>query len=308
MTRLKVLQVGFGPLGRRLVADLLGVGHAVEQIVDSNPAAGIDAPAPVVLDVDDVVDWDKIDVAMVTTCSTLPDCADTFRQLLKMGKAVVSSCEELSYPWLRHHALATELDEVAKRNGGRLLGTGINPGFLMDAMPGLISTVCLEIHGIRVTRRQNARLRRIPFQQKIGAGLSPAAIQEGWAAGKLGHVGLGESLHLLADMTGLAIDDWTEVAEPIGNGAIASGIRQVATGFAHGRTLLELRFEAALDLDNPHDRVEITGTPPIDVVFHGGVPGDIGTSAVLIRSIPRLFQAPPGLHTVATLPIGRRQP
>src|SRR5262249_30531500 len=140
--RLRVLHLGYGPLGRRVVTDLvdLGVGELCA-IVDPAPAVTATAlPAPLLRSLDEVRDWNAIDCVVVTTSSGLRACEPTFRALLERGQCVVSTCEELAYPWLRHGALADELDALARRHGGRLLGTGINPGFLMDAFPAFAAT------------------------------------------------------------------------------------------------------------------------------------------------------------------------
>lgn len=148
----RVLQVGLGPLGQRIIHDMSerGVAHVVAA-ADTNPALAGQSLSKAVPDadprikiapsVDAVTNWDEIDVAIVATSSDLAACADTLRTILRKGKPIVSTCEELVYPWLRHVGLAEELDELAKRHGGRVLGTGVNPGFLMDALPAFLTSV-----------------------------------------------------------------------------------------------------------------------------------------------------------------------
>src|SRR5262249_30876365 len=120
------------------------------------------------------VDFDGVDCAIVTTSSSLASCAPTFRDLLARGATVVSTCEELSWPYLRHARLARELDRLAKEHGGRLLGTGVNPGFLMDAFPVAATAISKSVARVEVHRYQDASSRRIPFQKKIGVGLDVA--------------------------------------------------------------------------------------------------------------------------------------
>ena len=72
-----------------------------------------------------------VDIVMLTTTSSLARTYDQLIQLLPYGVNVISSCEELSYPWLTSPELATKIDKLAKENNVAVLGTGVNPGFLM---------------------------------------------------------------------------------------------------------------------------------------------------------------------------------
>jgi 4-hydroxy-tetrahydrodipicolinate reductase len=211
--------------------------------------------------------------------------------------------------------LAQELDERAIRSGGRVLGTGVNPGFLMDAFVVAASTVCGAVRKVRVTRVQDAGVRRIPFQRKVGAGLDDAAFEARAADGSLRHVGLGESLHCVSHHLGLGVDRWEETLEPVraerdlmsALGPIpagrASGVRQVARGWRGGDLVIELVFQAAVGQADPHDRVELDGDPPVDVVWRGGVHGDQATSAIVLNSVRALRSMQPGLHTMSSIPL-----
>lgn len=322
---LRILHVGLGPLGQKIVADLYarGLGEVVaavdnaaefegRTIGDLLPATG--ASVAIQRNFSSIADWRAFDAAIVTTSSDLAQCAPTLRELLGQGLPIVSTCEELCWPWLRHAKLAHELDALAKAKGGRLLGTGVNPGFLMDAFPAAASAVSRTVRSIEVHRFQDAATRRIPFQKKIGVGLDEAQFQAQVKAGTLRHVGLGESLHFLAQRFGFAIERWEESIEPIkterelesGLGPVkpgkACGVRQQARGWSEGRVVITLEFRAAIGLADPHDRVIVQGEPPIDLVWKGGVQGDIATSAIVLNSIAPLRAAAPGLHTMATIP------
>ena len=322
---LRILQVGLGPLGRRIGGDLAarGLGRVVAAVDPGPQLAGRPVPelvrdadpGQVRAAIEELPAGERYDAALVTTLSDLDLVMPTLRELLDRGLTVVSTCEELAWPWLRHPVHAQELDERAVRGGGRVLGTGINPGFLMDAFPVAVSTVCAEVRSVRVTRLQDAALRRVPFQRKIGAGLDGAAFAAKRADGSLRHVGLGESLHLLGHQLGLRPERWEEQLEavpaeralecdlgPIPAGH-AAGVRQVARGWIGERLVLELIFQAAVGQADPHDRVEIDGDPAVDLTWRGGVHGDTATSAIVLNSIRALRAAPPGLHTMSTLPM-----
>lgn len=322
----RTLHVGLGPLGLRILAETIEreAGHAIAA-VDPDPrlagkplsefVAGADPKIRVLPSLDAVTNWGEIDAAVVATSSELPKCAATFRELLRRGKAVVSTCEELIYPWLRHVALAEELDEIAKANGGRLLGTGVNPGFLMDALPVFFSSVCKNVKAIQCYRIQDASARRIPFQKKIGVGLNDEQFAARVKDGTLRHVGLGESLHFLSHYVGVPIERWEEDIAPVkadrdmqsGLGQVTrgmvSGVRQVARGYSDEQVVLHLEFQAAIGQSQPHDRIVIDGDPRLDVQIPGAVHGDTATCAIAVNAIPRVLAATPGLHTMATIPM-----
>lgn len=320
----RVLHVGLGPLGRLIASDVHARGAGVVvAAVDPDPALagrplGDFAPGTtpgVTIDADlaRAADSAAFDAAIVTTVSSLASCAPTFRTLLDRGATVVSTCEELVYPRLRHALLADELHALALRRGGRLLGTGVNPGFLMDLLPVVASGVCRVVRAVRVRRVQDASTRRVPFQRKIGAGLDRDAFERGVRKGWLRHVGLGESLHFIADRLRLEIEDWSESVEPVlaerelrcALGVIepgqAAGVRQVAVGVGRGRDTVRLEFVAAIGQPDPHDSVRIDGEPPIDLTIRGGVHGDTATVAITVNAIRPLLASPPGLHTMSTI-------
>ena len=255
----------------------------------------------------DFNDWDEVDCAVVTTQSSVADCLPTFKDLLLRGQSIVSTCEELSWPWLRHREAADMLHALALEHGGRLLGTGVNPGFLMDSFPLVVARAARRVDTVKVYRIQDATSRRIPFQKKIGAGLDRMTFQSRIDDGSLRHVGLGESIHFLGHYLGLRFDRWTESIEPVeGDAGLMSGVRQVGRAFSGGECVIELFFQAAVGQENPHDRVVLEGDPPLDVTWKGGVHGDIATSATVINVIKPLLAAPPGLHTMASIPLSGR--
>ncbi|MBX3382029.1 MAG: hypothetical protein KF864_00835 [Phycisphaeraceae bacterium] len=320
----RILHVGAGPLGQRIISDLVHreVGHLVG-VVDINPALA-DMPLSrlvpsaedrlrILPSIDAVEDWDTIDAVIVATTSDIPSGAPLYRELLSRGKAVISTCEELIYPWLRHVALAEELDDLARRCGGRILGTGVNPGFLMDALPVYLTCASRSIRAVSCSRVQDASLRRIPFQQKIGAGLDDEQFEAKVKDGSLRHVGLGESLHFIAHYIGIPIERWEEDINPVhatrnlvcGLGDIpkgrVAGVRQRARAYHDERVVVQLDFQAAIGQDNPHDRIIIDGDPGFDLTLAGGIHGDIATASIIINAVPRLVEARPGLHTMATI-------
>lgn len=323
---MRILHIGLGPLGRKLVHDLHDrkLGELVGA-VDLAPALagrkvssvvrGARCSLPILASLDEFRAWPQVDCAIVTTSSSLERCEPTFRALLERGMNVVSTCEELVWPWLRRPDLAASLHALAKRRGGRLLGTGVNPGFVMDALPLFVTAVCRSVESLHVWRIQDASSRRIPFQQKIGVGLSEREFSARVHAGTLRHVGLGESLHFLAHRLGWTIDHWDEELSFVpavraldsGVGRVArgagAGVRQVAHGFEGERLRIVLEFQAAIGQADPHDRVLVRGEPELDLRIEGGVHGDVATSAITLNAAAALPQAAAGLHDMSSVPL-----
>ena len=319
---LRVLQVGLGPLGIKIASDLvrrrLGtIAAAVDpafagrSVADLVPGA---AAVPVVASIDDVAA--KVDIAIVSTVSDLRVAAPTLVALAERGISAVSTCEELAWPWDRHPAVAAQLAAAAQRGRARLLGTGVNPGFVMDAFAVGVTTACSEVRRVAIHRIQDASTRRIPFQKKIGAALTVAEFERLAADGTIRHVGLGESVHMVAASLGFTLDRIDESIAPViadaplacGLGPIPAGgvrgVHQEAHAFAAGREVITLVFRAAIAEPDPADRVIVDGDPPVDLAIRGGLHGDVATSAMVLNSMRSLLAAPPGLHTMTTLPLG----
>lgn len=323
---IRILHVGAGPLGLRVLSEFLSrrMGQ-VAAVVDMAPTLagqplsklipGASPEVNVLPSLEAVQNWPDFDAAIVATSSDLRACEPTFRELLRRGKAVVTTCEEALFPWLRHPKLADELHAFAVKHGGRLLGTGVNPGFLMDALPVFLTSVCKSVRSIEAYRVQDASARRIPFQKKIGAGLTDDQFHARVADGSIRHVGLGESIHFIAHACGLKVERWDEDIAPIhaerdlvsGLGVIPrgriAGVRQVARAYADDQVVIRLDFQAAIGQLDPYDRIVIHGEPDLDTIISGGVHGDVATSAITCNAIPRLLAAQPGLHTMATIPM-----
>lgn len=313
---LRLVHVGLGPLGRRVADDLVSrrLGTVAAAVDLAPDLVGTNFHGATVTESIDAALGELHDAVVVTTASDLRACADTFRALLERGETVVSTCEELLWPALRHPELAEELDALAKRSGGRLLGTGINPGFLMDTLPVVATAPCNAVERVDIWRVQDATPRRIPFQKKIGATLDLEGFRAKEAQGTLRHVGLLESLCLVGARLGLDVVRTEETLEPViaerdlecGLGPIpaghAAGVRQIGTGWnSAGDVVLRLEFKASIGEERPHDRVLVAGDPPIDLIVEGGVHGDVGTSAMVLNCLRPLMDAPPGLHTMDTL-------
>ena len=259
----------------------------------------------------------KADVAVHATSSYLKDTSSQIAALVARGVNVVSTCEELSYPCVSEPELAMQLDSLAKKHDVTVLGTGINPGFLMDALVITLTAPCQKIESIHVSRVMDAATRRVPFQKKIGAGLSRREFEQKIIGKQItGHVGLEQSIEMVA-----AALEWkleTVIIEPVqpviavksvgskdiqvktGN---VAGLKQKAKGTMNGKEVIILDFQAYIGAKEEYDAITIKGVPNVNQRISPCVHGDLATVAMIVNSIPKVINAPPGLLTMKDLPI-----
>ena len=261
----------------------------------------------------DVLKRTNADIAVLTTSSSLEKIKPQVMELIGNGLNIVSTCEELTYPWLVNPVIAGEIDKAAKRKRVSVLSTGVNPGFLMDFLPSAMTAVCRDIKSITVERIQNAQFRRVPFQKKIGAGLTIKQFRQKLKEGTLRHVGLTESIHLIASKIGWKLEKTEDVIKPVIAENIVSidslkikkgdvlGVMQIGKGFKNGDAVITLLFRAAIGEKNPQDRIVIDGIPKIDMKIKDGINGDIATCAITVNAIPAVIKAAPGLRTMADI-------
>lgn len=251
------------------------------------------------------------DVVILCTGSRLDSVTPQIEEAIDAGMHIVSTCEELSFPELKNSALGRRIDAKAKARGVAVLGTGVNPGLVMDRLALAAAGACVRVERVRVTRIVDAAKRRGPLRAKVGAGLSREEFASGVAAKKLGHVGLSESAAIIALGLGLPIHEITESIEPViaqkeTDGIPAGrvlGLHQIALVQAGDEPRVVLDLTMAVGVSDPSDTIEITGDPPVSLRVSGGFHGDRATVGCVINAIPFVVDAPAGLHTVVTLPL-----
>jgi len=327
--KIRIAQFGLGPIGLETLK--LAAGKPWAQIVggvDIDPAKiGQDLGALTGIkrlrgsqvwgSLDELLAHAQPNVIFHTAVSKFKDAFTQIEPMARRGISVVSSCEELLFPRLREPRLAAKLDAVCRKSGARVIGTGVNPGFVMDLLPVCLTGVSREVRAVHVQRVVNAATRREPLQRKIGSGLAPEEFRRRFQQGKAGHAGLKESLALIAHCLGWSPRNIIET----GDAVVADhnirtqylevkkgqtcGLHQHAEATVKGRVCLTLDLKMYLDARNPHDAVQIEGEPPLNVVINGGVAGDQATVAALVNAAPRLLQAPAGLLLITDLPVPR---
>ena len=318
---------GLGPIGAAVARQIVSrKGFQIVGAVDIDRAkVGLDLGDVIGLDkklkvrvtndVAGAIKGGKPDVAVHCTSSSLKQIMPQIEGVLKKKVAIVSTTEELSYPVGKNRALAKKIDALAKKARVAVVGTGVNPGFAMDALPITLTGICERVDSIRVDRIQDARSRRLPFQQKIGSGLNTEQFAQKVKDGSVRHVGLAESVTMIADAMGWKLDKVTDEIHPkIADRAVESeliavdpgyvcGIIQDGIGYSKGKPVITLHMEAYLGAPESYDAVTVEGNPRITQKISGGLHGDIATASITVNSIPKILRVTPGLRTMADMPI-----
>ncbi len=326
--KIRVAQFGLGMIGIEALR-LAATKPWIEIVggVDIDPAktgkpliaftgVGAHEPCKVFQTFDALLATARPDVVLHTAGSKVGETFDQIETMIRAGVSVASTCEELLYPQLREPERSIEFDSFCRRMGAGVVGTGVNPGFVMDLLPVCLTGVSRSVDSIYAERVVNASTRRMQLQKKVGSGMDPEHFRELFRAGKAGHAGFRESAALICHCLGWKVEKITETCEPvIADHDIKTEFFSVKTGLtcglhqiveahvAGGGTPLVMDLKMYLDANDPHDAVRIKGEPTLDVRLNGGVAGDHATVAALVNVIPRLLKAGGGLHLMTDLAV-----
>ncbi len=325
--KIRVVQYGVGPIGAGIVRLLLEkpeieivgavdidsekVGRDLGEIVGANRTLGI----PISDDPTNVLRAGA-HVVVHSTSSYLTQVADQLICCLRAQAHVISTCEELAYPFRKHPELSSKLDRVAREHHVALLGTGVNPGFAMDKLALTLASACQRVNKIRVRRVVDTARRRLPLQKKVGTGLTVEEFEAQVRAGTIKHHGLPESAAMIADSLGLEVARLEETILPVvAEAPVRSeyfdvpsgkvkGVRQVALGLGHdGEERVRLELAMVLGALDPVDAVDISGVPDLALAVAGGIHGDLATAAVAVNCVPAMLETRPGLRTSRDIPM-----
>jgi 2,4-diaminopentanoate dehydrogenase len=329
----RLVQYGLGPIGLECVRVVLEKQKSTGKVllvgaIDIDPdkigrdladLLDLAEPTGIVVsgDVGPTLRDTQAQVVLHTTSSFLDRMHDQLEACIVAGVHVVSSTEELAFPYDRHSELSQRLDRAARDAGVVILGTGVNPGYAMDTLALAATTPCVSVTEVHVRRVVDAGKRRLPLQRKVGAALTAEAFEERKKTGTFGHIGLRESLLMVAAGLEWKLEEIVETLDPVLSeryvktrflevqaGEVA-GIRHVIRGAIDGRDVLTLDLQMYVGAAEPVDLVRVVGAPPIEMMVRGGIFGDTATVATLINAIPRVMEAPGGLRTMKDLAVPR---
>jgi 4-hydroxy-tetrahydrodipicolinate reductase len=272
---------------------------------------------------DKVITKGAADIVLIATDSFTKDTFDKIKHCLENKINVISTAEEMTYPKVQEPELSKEMDRIAKENGVTVLGTGINPGLIMDLLVVILTGACIDVDSIKAERINNLS----PFGPAVmngqGVGLTVKEFNKKVANDDLaGHVGFPESINMIADALGWKLSDEIKLSrEPIVSNVYrkapyaevqagdVAGCNMKGFGYVDGEMKIEMlhpqQVEPQLEGGTTGDYITIKGTPNINMSIKPEVPGGIGTIAMCVNMIPQVINASPGLKTMIDLPVPR---
>ncbi len=332
MKKIKVAMWGFGAMGSGMVKLMLEkeglevvgvidrrpelVGKDIGEILDLGRITGIKVSA----EAEEVLDKAKVDVCLHAIHSFTRHVYDSLKLVLEKGINVVTIAEEMACPEAQEPELAKQLDELAKNNNVTILGTGVNPGFVLDQLIINLSGACLNVKKIEASRINDLS----PFGKTVmetqGVGTTPEAFAAGIKDGSIvGHIGFPESIRMISDAIGLEVDKIEETREPIISNThretsvvkvepgMVAGCRHIGIGYCNGVEVIKLihpqQIHPGVENVDTGDYIKIEGDPAINMSIKPEIPGGKGTMAAAVNMIPIVFKASAGLKRMSDLPI-----
>jgi len=308
----KVAVCGVGAIGIEILKHLAERSHEIVGVADSDinkagKTVGELAGIPLELRVRPSIgalQLEGADVVVFATGSRISKIEADLAHAISCGADVVTTSEEMAYPYYASGDAAKRIDSLAKQKGVTVVGVGVNPGFVMDWVPAVVASASKNPTSIHVVRSVDVSRRRRQLQTKTGVGLTKVRFEKGLAEGTLGHVGLVESASLIAQSLGKNLDGISQGVFPVmGAEDYVMGVRQFAEGKA-GACSIRLDLEMTITSAD-FDTVEVKGDPNLKLRFERGVFGDSATVALTVSAVERIAHARPGLITVLELPLAR---
>ncbi|WP_138203162.1 2,4-diaminopentanoate dehydrogenase [Haloimpatiens lingqiaonensis] len=331
MSKVKVISWGLGAMGSGMAKMLL-------EKKDVEIVAAVDmAPFKIGRDLGEVLDIGKklnvnvsddfskikhieADVVILAIDSFVKNVFPCIKQIVESKKNCITIAEEMAYPYEEHKELAEEMDRLAKENGVTILGTGVNPGFVLDTMIITLSAACRKVHSISASRVNDLSPFGLTVMKTQGVGTTLQEFEEGIKNGSIvGHIGFKQSIPMIAKALGLEIDEIVETREPIISNTyrethcikvepgMVAGCCHVAYGKKNGKTVITLEHPQQINPQSEGvdtgDYIHIKGDADLDLCIKPETPGGIGTMAMAVNTIPLVISSKPGLKTMIDLPL-----
>ncbi|MEC9485264.1 MAG: 2,4-diaminopentanoate dehydrogenase [Candidatus Izemoplasma sp.] len=336
MQKIKIVLWGFGAMGRGMAEMLLekdgveitGVCDLHKDFVNTsmidhlNVANSMHPEVIITDDIASLLNKDRCDLVLLATDSFTKKAFPKMKQVLEAGINCISTAEEMAYPQAQEPELSKELDVIAKENGVTVLGTGINPGFIMDLLVVALSGTMKRVEHIEAERVNSLSPFGPAVMEEQGVGITLDTFEKGVQNKTLaGHVGFRESVGMIADALGVKLDGFKQQMKPIvtnvdrkspygeakkGN---VAGVNMTGQGLVDGKTFIDMKHPQQIEpeMEGTHtgDYIRIKGVPDINMAITPEIDGGIGTIAMCVNMIPHVLNARPGLKTMIDLPVPR---
>jgi len=336
MENIKIVIWGFGAMGKGM-ADMLLTKKGVEitGVCDLHPdlvnnsifnvleeEQGNHPEVIVNDDINSLLNKENCDLVLLCTDSFTKKAFSKMKMILEKGINVISTAEEMAYPKAQEPELAAELDKIAKANGVTVLGTGINPGFIMDLLVIALSGTMKSVDHVEANRVNSLSPFGPAVMEEQGVGITVDEFNHGVETATLaGHVGFAESIYMIADAMGVKIDKFEQQMKPIvtsvdrkskygealtGN---VAGVNMTGQGLVDGEVFIDMKHPQQIEpeMEGTHtgDYINLKGTPEIHMAITPEIDGGIGTIAMCVNMIPHVLNSRPGLKTMIDLPVPR---
>lgn len=336
MENVKVAIWGFGAMGSGMARMLLTKqGVDVVGVCDLHPeragrsmfeVLGVERGSrPEVIinaDINEVLKEKSCDICLCATDSYTEKAFPRLKLALEKKVNVISTAEEMSYPQAQNPELAAELDKIAKANGVTILGTGINPGLIMDLLVVCISGCMTNVDHIEAKRVNSLSPFGPTVMEEQGVGITVGEFEEGVKTGHLaGHVGFAESIRMIGDAIGWEVEKFEQQMKPIvttvdrkspygfAKAGNVAGVNMTGQGYVNGEVKIDMihpqQIEPEMEGTHTGDYVTIKGTPEVNLSIKPEVEGGLGTIAMCVNMIPHVINSEPGLKTMIDLPVPR---
>lgn len=336
MSNVKVVIWGFGAMGSGMARMLLKKkGVEIVGVCDLDPNK-VGKSIYEILDIDragrpEVIINDKIEEVLTEKCCDICLCAtDSFtknafpklKYAIEQKVNVISTAEEMAYPYAQSPELARELDKIARENGVTVLGTGINPGLIMDLLVVCLTGCMIDVEHIEAKRVNSLSPFGPAVMEEQGVGLTVEDFEKGVADGTLaGHVGFPESIQMIANAIGWKVERIEQQMKPIvtsvdrkspygfAKAGDVAGVNMTGQGYVNGEVKIDMihpqQIEPEMEGTYTGDYITIKGTPEVNMSIKPEVEGGLGTIAMCVNMIPHVINAEPGLKTMIDLPVPR---
>ncbi len=335
MEKIRVVIWGFGAMGRGMAEMLLDKkGVQIVGVCDLNPIYEkmnfLDAlniktdhePVIITSNIDQILGTTKADVVLLCTDSFVKDAFEKIKKVVLSGVNCISTAEEMAYPYANEPILSAQIDHLAKAYGVTVLGTGINPGFIMDLLVIALTGTMIDVKHIEAKRINSLSPFGPTVMHEQGVGITVGEYHKRIMDHKLaGHVGFKESVYMISDALGIKLDGFKQQMKPIITNvdrkstygeALAgnlAGINMTGQGLINGDVFIDMihpqQIEPELEGTMTGDFIDIEGTPNIHMAITPEIQGGIGTIAMCVNMIPHVLNSKPGLKTMIDLPVPR---
>lgn len=262
------------------------------------------------------------DICLVATDTFTKKVFPKLKTVLEKKINVITTAEEMAYPQAQNPELASEIDKIAKENGVSILGTGINPGLIMDLLVVCLTGCMMDVEHIEAKRVNSLSPFGPAVMEEQGVGVTSQEFENGVKEGTLaGHVGFAESVGMIADAIGWKVEKFEQQMKPIvtsvdrkspfgfAKAGDVAGVNMTGQGWVEGEVKIDMihpqQIEPEMEGTETGDYITIKGTPDIHMANKPEVEGGIGTIAMCVNMIPHVINADPGLKTMIDLPVPR---